>query len=132
MIGADLLFGNGSSLSLIHAPDRKDPRLGVEEDFSMLRFSGLLAGGAGDYTVALISGERPGGAVSLSWGIGGAAVAYMDATFRKGREKRVVSGTSPAGHLLLDARETGKVQPFVTLGYAILLQTVSRSMPAHP
>ncbi|MBO9463660.1 hypothetical protein J7443_00315 [Tropicibacter sp. R15_0] len=117
MIGADLLFDNGSSLSLIYAPDREDPRLGVEEDFAMLRFSGLMAGGAGDYSVALIDGNRPGAALSFSWGLGDASVIYMDATFRKGREKQAISGTSPLGHLMLETRDTDKVHPFVTLGF---------------
>ncbi len=117
LIGADLLLDNGSSLSLIYAPDRDDPRLGVKEDFAMLRFSGLMADGAADYTLALIGGERPGAAVSFSWGLGDASVVYMDATFRKGREKQTVAGTSPMGHLLLDPLETDKIQPFVTLGF---------------
>ena len=117
MIGSDLLFNNGFSLSLVYAPDREDPRLGIEEDFAMLRFSGLMAGGAGDYSVALIDGNRPGAALSFSWGIGEASVIYMDATFRKGREKQVVAGTSPLGHFLLEPRETDRIHPFVTPGF---------------
>ncbi|WP_293573955.1 hypothetical protein [Phaeobacter sp.] len=117
MIGADMLFDNGSSFSLIYAPDREDPRLGIKEDFAMLRFSGLIAGGAGDYSVALIDGNRPGAALSFSWGIGDASVIYMDAAFRKGREKQAISGTSPLGHLLLETRETGKIHPYATLGF---------------
>ena len=81
----------------------------------MLRYAGFLTPSALDYAASLIGGRRSGVGLSFSQGIGDASVLYMDATMRRGREKQVVSGTSPLGHLLLNTRKTDGFYPF---GYA--------------
>ena len=115
--GVDIFFDAGGTLSLIYISDHDNPRLNLDENIGMVRYSGFLADGVVDYSAALISGERAGAALSFSQGIGDASVLYMDGTMRRGREKRVVSGTSPQGHLLVEARETSDLYPFATLGF---------------
>ena len=116
MAGADLLFDSGNSLELSLAPDFDRRDTGDGEDFGLLRFSGFGGGGAFDYAVSAMSGDRPGLGLSLSMGAGFSTVLYADAAFRRGREKSTVAGVTPAGALEVDARETGGTFAFATLG----------------
>ena len=116
LAGVDILDDFGGALSLIYIAEHDNPRLNLDEDIAMLRYAGFLADGAVDYSAAFIGGAREGAALSFSQGIGDASVLYMDATLRRGREKRAISGTSPQGHLLPLPRETKDLHPFVTLG----------------
>jgi len=61
MVGADMLFDGGSTLTLLHAPavDRRDGRRG---DLALARLSGYAFDGALDYAIPAIGGDRPGAA----------------------------------------------------------------------
>jgi len=116
MVGTDILFDNGSTLTLLHAPGFDRRNNGKEEDIALVRFSGLAFDGALDHSVAAISGDRPGASVSLNHVIGEASVVYLDGALRRGREKQSIAAIDPAGSLMLDPPETGGVTPYVTLG----------------
>jgi len=116
MIGTDILFDNGRTLTLLNAPGFDRRHNGQEEDIALIRLSGFAFDGALDHAVTAISGDRPGAGVSLNHVIGEASVVYLDSAFRRGREKRSIAAIDPAGSLMLDPPETGGVIPHFTLG----------------
>lgn len=116
MVGGEWLFDSGASISAIYAPEFDQRGDDTPEKFGMLRYAGVGAGGALDYAVSAFGGDRPGVAISASYGLGDASVLYLDATVRRGRDKQTVTGLA-GDQLLVTAADTEVIAPYVTLGF---------------
>lgn len=117
MVGLEVLFNSGHSLSLIYAPDFDPHDDGGTEDFPVLRFGGTGANGALDYSFSAMGGERPGMGIALTYGIGDSSVLYLDGTLRRGRDRQALEGVTPSGNLIVSERETSGYFPYVTAGF---------------
>ena len=116
LIGIDVIFDFNNALGLIYLPNNDNPRLNSKESIPMMRYSGFVVSSGLDYSASIIGGKRAGVGLSFSQVVGGSSVLYLDATLRRGREKRVLSGTAPSGALLVEARKAHGLYPFATIG----------------
>lgn len=117
MVGVDLLFENGGSLTALYAPGFDHRDNGNEEDFVLLRYAGFAADGTLDYGLSVFSGDRPGIGISGSYGVGDASVIYLDATFRQGQEKATVTGLNGVGLPVIATGDDQAITGIVTLGF---------------
>lgn len=117
MVGADILFDSGATLTALYSFQVEDPGSQSIEDFPMLRYSWVGSGDTvSDYALSAFGGARPGVGFSASFGVGDATVLYVDANLRQGRDRVTLGGIDGLGQLTLNPRNTSDLHQHITLG----------------